>query len=252
MKLGQHFIVTLVTFMCIWNLFCNVTYALSEGRFEKRPFWAEKSSYVEGEFLYVVGVATYKGSLEESRQDAFDNGVIEIMNYSQISDVTKIRGLIIDTQMTYQENVNSTWTVFRLMKVRLNDLSEIRQRLLDTSIKIVADQNEELHLKTETLQKELVKRESLEARRKEIQEKVTRLTKTAIENIKCGMTLAEVEYIMGPPRAKENYGIYSDKVYYNYGTVWIYAEDGIVRCINTGVDFIKKGYCAPILGDFCP
>src|SRR3972149_10070390 len=106
--------------MYFGNLFCNLPQALSNGEFEKRPFWSEKSSYVEGDVLYVVGVATQKGSIEESRQSAFDNGVIEIMNYSQISDVSKIRGLIIDTQMTYQENVNNTWTVFRLMKVRLS------------------------------------------------------------------------------------------------------------------------------------
>ena len=46
-----------------------------------RPFWTEKTSYVEGEDLFVVGIATKSRTPEEGRQQAFERGKVELMNF---------------------------------------------------------------------------------------------------------------------------------------------------------------------------
>ena len=49
-----------------------------------RPFWTERASYVEGEDLFVVGIATRARTQEEGRQAAFEHGKHEFLNYAQI------------------------------------------------------------------------------------------------------------------------------------------------------------------------
>ena len=66
----------------------------------KPPFWTEKSSFVEGETLYVVGISTRAKTLEQGRQWAYDHGIKELSNYTQIRDIS---GLTIETQMTKEE-----------------------------------------------------------------------------------------------------------------------------------------------------
>ena len=95
----------------------------------KRPFWTEKSAFLEGEDLFVVGVASHAHTLEEGRQQAFERGKIELMNYAQVTTL-EARGLIIETQMTYEEvNEDGTATVFRLLRVPVQRLLEIQGQL---------------------------------------------------------------------------------------------------------------------------
>ena len=75
-----------------------------------RPSWTEQSSYILGDELYTVGVASQASTIEEGRQHAFAHGVAEIMNFAQTVDVSD---LVIEPQMTYEEeNPNSTVTVY--------------------------------------------------------------------------------------------------------------------------------------------
>jgi hypothetical protein len=92
-----------------------------------RPFWTEKSSYVEGEDLYVVGVASQSRTVEEGRLKAFEHGKIELMNFAQVTDL-EAQGLMIETQMTHEEpNPDGTVMVFRLLRVSLPKLLEIQR-----------------------------------------------------------------------------------------------------------------------------
>ena len=94
-----------------------------------RPFWAEKSAFVEGDELFVVGVASNVATLEEGRQQAFDHGKIELMNFAQLTDL-EAQGLVIETQMTYEEtNPDGTVNVFRLLRVSVETLRGIQGRL---------------------------------------------------------------------------------------------------------------------------
>lgn len=100
---------------------------------ESRPFWTEKSAFVEGDDLFVVGVASKASSVEEGRTQAFANGRVELMNYAQITNL-EARGLVIETQMTYEEsNADGSMTVYRLLKVPAEKLLEIQGRVKEES-----------------------------------------------------------------------------------------------------------------------
>ena len=94
-----------------------------------RPFWTEKSTFVEGENLFVIGVASNAKTVEDGRLKAFEHGKIELMNYAQITDL-EAQGLVIETQMTYEEpHKDGTVSVFRLLRVPADKLLSIQGRM---------------------------------------------------------------------------------------------------------------------------
>ncbi|MBU6483042.1 MAG: hypothetical protein KGS09_21195 [Nitrospirae bacterium] len=96
---------------------------------DARPFWTEKSSFIEGEELFVVGVASKARTVEEGRRQAFEQGKIELMNFAQITSL-EAQGLVVETQMTFEEpNADGTVTVYRLLRVPASKLVSIQGRL---------------------------------------------------------------------------------------------------------------------------
>ncbi len=96
---------------------------------DARPFWTEKSSFIEGEELFVVGVASKARTVEEGRRQAFEQAKIELMNFAQITSL-EAQGLVIETQMTFEEpNADGTVTVYRLLRVPASKLVSIQGRL---------------------------------------------------------------------------------------------------------------------------
>jgi hypothetical protein len=96
---------------------------------DARPFWTEKSSFIEGEELFVVGVASKAWTVEEGRRQAFEQGKVELMNFAQITSL-EAQGLVIETQMTFEEpNADGTVTVYRLLRVPASKLVGIQGRL---------------------------------------------------------------------------------------------------------------------------
>lgn len=94
-----------------------------------RPFWTEKSSFIEGDELFVVGVASNSKTIEEARKQAFENGKLELMNFAQVTSL-EARGLVIETQMTFEEpQANGTVTVYRLLRVPIEKLRAIQDNL---------------------------------------------------------------------------------------------------------------------------
>jgi len=96
---------------------------------DARPFWTEKSSFIEGEELFVVGVASKARTVEEGRRQAFEQGKVELTNFAQITSL-EAQGLVIETQMTFEEpNADGTVTVYRLLRVPASKLVGIQGRL---------------------------------------------------------------------------------------------------------------------------
>lgn len=125
-------------------------FALSDE--SSRPFWTQRSSYVEGQILYAVGVVSHAKTVETGRQQAWENGKKEINNFAQIMDLS---GVDITTQMTFQErNKDGTVNVFRLLKVSLPQLIQWKKHLLNESNKVLSEQNSEIN-------KKIAKRKSL-------------------------------------------------------------------------------------------
>jgi len=89
---------------------------------QMRPFWTEQSTFIQGEELFLVGIATNARTPEEGRRVAFENGKLELMNYAQLRS-SDLKGLLIETQMTYEElNPDGSYNVFRLLKVALSSV----------------------------------------------------------------------------------------------------------------------------------
>ena len=93
----------------------------------KRPFWTKQSSFVEGEDLFVVGMAPHTPTVEEGRKRAFENAKVELMNFAQVTDL-EAKGLVIETQMTFEEEPNPLGmiTVYQLLRVPATKLIEIQ------------------------------------------------------------------------------------------------------------------------------
>jgi hypothetical protein len=82
---------------------------------ENRPFWTQKTCYIEGEMVYGVGVAMGDKSLEKARKKSFEAARWEIANFAQLQETTL---LIFETQMTYEEmGTDSSFSVWRLVKI---------------------------------------------------------------------------------------------------------------------------------------
>jgi hypothetical protein len=94
---------------------------------KKRPFWTKQSSFMEGEDLFVVGIAPLAATVEEGRKRAFENAKVELMNFAQVTDVGA-KGLVIETQMTFEEEPNPIGmiTVYQLLRVPAKKLIEIQ------------------------------------------------------------------------------------------------------------------------------
>ena len=72
-----------VLFTVLIFVLCMITATAGFAAKEGRPFWTEKSAFMEGDDLYVVGVASSSKTVEDGRKQAFENGKLELMNFVQ-------------------------------------------------------------------------------------------------------------------------------------------------------------------------
>lgn len=144
---------------------------------DKRPFWTQKSSFIEGEDLYVVGLASNAKTVEEGRKQAFENGKLELMNFAQVTSL-EARGLVIETQMTYEEpNPDGTFTVYRLLRVPAAKLISIQEQLREqTRVREIAIDKAQRDL--QVMQQSVAqKQQQLEMKSRQVQDMVNSLSR---------------------------------------------------------------------------
>ena len=199
-----------------------------------RPFWTEKSSYIEGKHLYAVGIASKVTTIEEGRKIAFQNGKQEISNFLQITDLGKLN---IETQMTFEErNPDKSYTVFRLLKIESQKITKLKENKMKATKAVYKryqeQQEKEIQTKEESLKKiqqNVQKLSELDELYKEIHNKVNSLSSSVRKYVKIGMNKNEVIRLLGKPRAVD-----SRWDAWNYGKYWIKFQSGIVKCISIG------------------
>jgi hypothetical protein len=100
------------------------------GETNTRPFWTKQSTFMEGEYLFVVGIAPHAATVEEGRKGAFENAKVELMNFAKVTDV-EAKGLVIETQTTFEDPPNPLGmiTVYQLLRVPAKKLVEIQGHL---------------------------------------------------------------------------------------------------------------------------
>lgn len=209
-----------------------------------KPFWTEKSSYIEGEKLYVVGIASNADSVESGRMQAFANGKSEIMNFTQISN---LEGLLITTQMTYEEEINNKYNVYRLMYVDYESINSLKNKKIELTRKnyerLQQKQQHEIAVKRDALNRLNKNKEEITFLDKEyyrIVNNVNGASDRALRYVKVGMSRSEVESLLGLPRAI--YKHYDGYVYdAKYGEYWvIFDHADTVVCLSTETKCIYK------------
>ncbi len=197
-----------------------------------RPFWAEKASFIEGDDLYVVGVASGMPSREVARQQAFEHGKTEAMNFAQVTNLEGL-GLVIETQMTYEEeNADGSVTVFRLLRVPIGKLLTLQRRGQPggQTRPATVQQYRAEWLKRQAPQPALTddEREILRAYKRAV-ERIERQSRQACALVRPGMTRAEVRTMLGQPSGESR----PDDIVWAYGnTDVVFTHNGIVDTIS--------------------
>jgi len=207
------------------------------------PFWTEKSSYIEGEYLYVVGVASNAASIEAGRMHAFENGKREIMNFTQISN---LGGLAIKTQMTYEEKAGNKYNVYRLMYVDYEDINSLKKKNFEQTKKnydrYQQKQQQELNFKKNAINILSKNKEELARLDQEYYKYASNYqmgSEKALRYVKVGMSRLEIESLLGPPRSIQKH--YFSYVYdLKYGKYWvIFNSADTVDCLSTSKSCVK-------------
>jgi len=223
------FFFLLSTLLCIRSSYAD----------DVKPFWTEKSSYIEGNNLYVIGIASNASSVEAGRMQAFENGKSEIMNFTQISD---LEGLVIKTQMTYEEKENKKYNVYRLMYVEYDGLNSLKNKKIEQTKKNYdrhsQKQEQEIIMKKKALNKLNQNKDELarlDATFNAIVSRHQSLSEKAMRYVKVGMISSEVISILGQPRIY-NKGITDS---YKYGKYWVvFSDRDTVVCLSTAISCV--------------
>ena len=209
-----------------------------------RPFWTEKSSYIEGDNLYVVGIASNVPTVEVGRKQAFENGKSEIMNFTQLSN---LQGLVIKTQMTYQERVGDGFNVYRLMNVDYEGINALKNKSIEVTKRnyerFHQKQAHEIAIRKKALSMLSKSNEEIALLDKEyyrIVSNVKNASDKAMRYVKVGMARDEVERLLGLPRSISRH--YDGFVYDSkYGEYWVIFDNAeTVVCLSTGRKCVSK------------
>jgi len=118
------------------------------------------SSWLEGDVLFSVGIASNVKTEEEGRNLSYKNGVSEIEKYIHVSNLGCVP---IETQMTHTEILkDGRFNVYRLLKADKNKLFELKNAQLEEDAEIN-------RLKQREADRVKMQRESFELKKQKIQ-----------------------------------------------------------------------------------
>ena len=210
-----------IVLVCL-GLFTHVALAETPAQ---RPFWTEQSSFLQGDELYTVGVASHAPTLEDGRQHAFNHGVGELKNFVQVGN---LNGLTITTQMTYEErHPDGTVTVFRLLRVPVNEILA-RQTHSPTTSNFgfgISDTN------TPTSEKINEQDQAMARLSQKVTWRVQQRSQLSCRHVKEGMTSSQTESLLGQPDTNTLQGGFGT---WHYGTTEIWFIDDRVAYLELG------------------
>ena len=197
-----------------------------------RPFWTEKTSFIQGEDLYVVGVASHAQTLGAGRQLALEHGKYEVMNFAQVTNLAR-KGLFLETQMTFEEmHVDGSVTVFRLFRVPLKKLENLQKGFLfhrpnPTHQLTQAGKKLQAFRHSATRKTEIIKQQAAEQDHP-IQPVVNKRfydSQWICQQIKQGMQMRQVKNLLGPA---QNMKLIGETPILQYGNTEIWFSKGRV------------------------
>lgn len=218
-----------------------------------KPFWTEKAAYEEGDKIYFVGTFSNATTIEEGRINAFEAAKTELINYTQISDVS---GLTIHTQMNYEEkNKAGNFDVYRLLWVDSNFVNELKEKNEQLVKENIEKLNASLLRKKEMVAQITEKQnqikeqdDTIEQKLKVIELEINKKSKDIL-NLKCGMSISQVRDVFGSPSSQrwdaallEGYGYDSTAYFFlRYGNIWVTFYNDQVNCLSKTIDYKCRG-----------
>ena len=235
-------------FVVIQVCLASIAYPASESVFASYKYTmgdndtkndAKRICFLEAKRLAIEKAGTY---IESST---------EVKNFNLTRDeIRTFAGAIIKVEIASEEIkfVGENQIIFMTVKADV-DVSSFRERVkqiksdrelekkvvdqqrqlqgLENNLKILQQQLTTKNLdQVITLRKERVEAFGKMDELEKIKYQITSTTKTATENLRAGMTRAEVIKIAGEPRGESH--CTSDH-YMNYGNIWVWCPDGIVN-----------------------
>ena len=101
--------------------------------FASRPFWADSPSYIEGEYLYVVGKASHAPSVEEGKEQALIHGKIELMNAARLSEISAKKLALEARHVFVEQHGGGKVTVYQLLRIPTTKVVEAQLHLQEKS-----------------------------------------------------------------------------------------------------------------------
>ena len=217
-----HISIPLGIVIVCFGLFLN---GVSAETSAQRPFWTEQSSFLQGDELYTVGVASHAPTLEDGRQQAFNHGVAELKNFVQVGT---LQGLTITTQMTYEENhSDGTITVFRLLRVPIQEILARQTHRLNSSMAGFGFSNHN----TQPLEKMNEQEQAVAHLSQKVTWSVQQRSQLSCRYVKEGMTSSQTESLLGEPDKNTLQGGFGT---WSYGTTEIWFIDDQVAYLELG------------------
>ncbi len=204
------------------------------------PFWTEKSTYIEGDKIYAVGISEPNSDQAKARVQALERALVEIQNYLQLTDIMPLE---VETQVIHEVEQVSKWRVYRLVYVSHNSAMELKQIRIDNQTKAIKIETARIKEQTKSLAPVLqeyensirdldeiqksadfardeftARRQAASAASKSIQEKIKERGMLACLVVK-GMTPDEVQTLIGKPDQVNTW--HTGEIVWVYGTSYL-------------------------------
>ena len=203
----------------------SITHVMVAASSDQRPFWTEQTSFVQGDDLFAVGVASHAHTIEDGRQSAFAHGVSEAKNFAQVGN---LEGLTFHTQMTYEEvNPDETVTVFRLLRVSLSKILALQRRSNGYSLFGGISRKRQARSHGDMNEQERAVARMVRG----IDERVDQRSQLSCRYVKEGMPPSQIKSMLGPPD--------TDTLHGGFGT-WVYGTTEI-WFIKNRVEYLELG-----------
>lgn len=243
-----------------------------------------QSKTIEAEYTYVLGESDTRAQARrvcflEAKRKAVEQAGTYVESTTEVADLMLSRDEIrtfasafVEAEQVSEEFFVSggTFGVKCLVRVQV-DPQTLGKRLVEFSsnptrkrqLESLAVREGELEAQgaaesavpqTGTAQRTLPSLEALEQEKAKLRGEVQRLGQAAKQVVEPGMTVAEVQALLGPPRVKKlNEHTTSSYECHNYGNIWVVYRDGLVACTRKLLtyrnDYRSDCHCAGNAGE---
>ncbi|MBU1002102.1 MAG: hypothetical protein KKE73_06230 [Proteobacteria bacterium] len=242
------------------------------------------SKTIESEYTYVLGESDTRAQARrvcflEAKRQAVEQAGTFVESVTEVADLMLSRdeirtfaSALVEAELISEEFFVSGGTFGVKCRVRVTvDTQTLGRRLVEFSssparkrqLESLAERAGELEVDSgvesavplgQSVRKPLPSLEELERDKAKLRDEVLRLGQAARQVVEPGMTMPEVQGLLGPPRVKKlNDRMTVTYECHNYGEIWVVYKDGLVVCTRKRLvyrnDYRSDCHCAGNAGE---